>query len=262
MGAVAAGQLPDPCDARLPALLDDVGGAEPPVPPLPDGVRPSVQRILDSMGAPAIVHDSRQDLVAANRLGRALYSPHFDTDRRPPNTARFVFLDPRAPDYYVDWPRARRTTAAMLRLEAGRNPMDEELTALVGELSARSTVFARDRADHDVHSHRTGRKAFRHPDVGLVEVDFDVFEPTGEERLWSVGYTAVPGTPSADALALLGILAATRGGTGPGGPRPRCGLRWASGRHPVTAPQEGTYQGRSPPKRPFGNPACHHHHPW
>ncbi|MFY7065812.1 helix-turn-helix transcriptional regulator [Nocardiopsis changdeensis] len=180
------------------------------VPPLPHGVRPSVQRMLDSMGAPAIVHNARQDLVAANRLGRALYSPHFDTDRRPPNMARFVFLDPRARDYYVDWPLARRTTAAMLRLEAGRNPMDGELTALVGELSARSAVFARDWADHDVHRHRTGRKSFRHPDVGLIEVDFDVFEPAGEERLWIVGYTAEPGTPSADAVALLGTLTATR----------------------------------------------------
>ncbi|WP_444963810.1 helix-turn-helix transcriptional regulator [Nocardiopsis sp. M1B1] len=191
--------------------------AEPPVP----AVRPSVQRMLDAMDTPAVVHNARQDLVAANRLGRALYAPHFDTERRTPNTARFIFLDPRARDYYVDWPLARRTTAAMMRLEAGRNPLDGELTALIGELSARSGVFARDWARHNVHSHRTGTKAFRHPDVGLVEVTFDVFEPAGEERLWIVTYTVEPGTPSADAFALLGTLAATRaeadggrGGTG------------------------------------------------
>ncbi|MBR8740137.1 helix-turn-helix transcriptional regulator [Nocardiopsis sp. MG754419] len=179
------------------------------VPPPPGGVRTSVQRMLDAMDTPAVVHNARHDLVAANRLGRALYAPHFDTDRRPPNMARFIFLDPRARDYYVDWPLARRTTAAMMRLEAGRNPLDEELTALIGELSARSTVFAQDWARQNVHSHRTGRKEFRHPDVGLVEVDFDVFEPTGDDRLWIVTYTVEPGTPSADAFALLGTLAAT-----------------------------------------------------
>lgn len=196
--------------------------ARPAAPPVP-AVRPSVQRMLDAMDTPAIVHNARQDLVAANRLGRALYAPHFDTERRPPNMARFVFLDPRARDYYVDWPLARRTTSAMMRLEAGRNPLDGELTALIGELSARSTVFARDWARHNVHSHRTGTKSFRHPDVGLVEVTFDVFEPAGEERLWIVTYTVEPGTPSADALALLGTLAATHaetdrghGGTGTG----------------------------------------------
>lgn len=181
--------------------------AEPPA----GGVRPSVQRMLDAMDTPAIVHNARQDLVAANRLGRALYAPHFDTDRDPPNMARFVFLDPRARDYYVDWPLARRTTAATMRLEAGRNPLDRELTALIGELSARSTVFAGDWARHNVHSHRTGTKSFRHPDVGVVDVDFDVFEPAGQDRLRIVTYTVEPGTPSADALALLGTLAATRG---------------------------------------------------
>ncbi|MEE2041038.1 helix-turn-helix transcriptional regulator [Nocardiopsis sp. CT-R113] len=185
-----------------------------PAPPV-GAVRPSVQRMLDSMDTPAIVHNARQDLVAANRLGRALYAPHFDTDRRPPNMARFIFLDPRARDYYVDWPLARRTTAAMMRLEAGRNPLDGDLTALIGELSACSTVFAQDWARHNVHSHRTGVKSFRHPDVGLVEVSFDVFEPSGEERLWFVTYTVEPGTASADALALLGTLAATQEGTAP-----------------------------------------------
>ncbi|MGI5122350.1 helix-turn-helix transcriptional regulator [Marinactinospora thermotolerans] len=172
------------------------------------GVRSSVQRMLDAMAVPAVVHNARQDLVAANRLGRALYAPHFDTDQ-PPNIARFVFLDPRARDYYVDWPLTRRTVAAMMRLEAGRAPLDEGLTSLIGELSARSAVFAQDWARHNVHSHRTGTKSFRHPDVGLIEVAFDVFEPTGDDRLWIVTYTAEPGTPSADAFALLGSLTAT-----------------------------------------------------
>ncbi|MGQ4269453.1 MmyB family transcriptional regulator [Nocardiopsis changdeensis] len=54
----------------------------------------------------------------------------------------------------------------MLRLEAERDPMDGELTAPAGELSARSAVFARDRAEHDVHRHRTGGKSFRRPTGG------------------------------------------------------------------------------------------------
>ncbi|MBV2364471.1 helix-turn-helix transcriptional regulator [Streptomonospora nanhaiensis] len=175
----------------------------------PSGVRPSVQRVLDSMDTPAVVHNARQDLVAANALGRELYSPHFDTPHRP-NVARFIFLDPRARDYYADWPRARRTTSAMLRLEAGRNPLDQDLTALIGELSSLSAEFRTDWARHNVHEHRTGVKSFRHPDVGVVEVAFDVFEMPGENGLTIVTYSAEPGTPSADAFALLAALAATR----------------------------------------------------
>ena len=126
----------------------------------PSQVR-SVQRVLDNMAVPAIVNKVQQDIVAANLLGRALYAPHFETAGQP-NIARFIFLDPRAQQYYEDWPLARRMSAATLRLDAGRNPLNEDLTALIGELSTRSPHFRREWAEHDVHEHRTGQKVFRH----------------------------------------------------------------------------------------------------
>ncbi|MFP3459570.1 hypothetical protein R5O87_01830 [Arthrobacter globiformis] len=103
------------------------------------GVRESVQRVLDSMSIPAVAWNARQDVVAANLMGRALYSPQFESDR--PNFSRFIFLDPRAKDYYVEWPMIRRYNAAMLRLNAGRDPLDADLTALIGELSTLSPEF-------------------------------------------------------------------------------------------------------------------------
>ncbi|MDT0269811.1 helix-turn-helix transcriptional regulator [Streptomyces sp. DSM 44915] len=172
-------------------------------------VRTSVQRVLDHLAVPALVHNATQDIVAANPLGRALYAPHFDTGGRP-NVARFVFLDPRARDYYVDWPLARRTTAAIMRLAAGRDPRNAELAALIGELTDRSPQFRADWAGHEVHSHRTGVKSFRHPGVGVVEVSFDVFEMPGEPGLQIVTYSVAPGTESADRFALLASWAATR----------------------------------------------------
>jgi hypothetical protein len=177
--------------------------------PTPQIVRTSVQRVLDHMTVPAIVSNANQDLVAANLMGRALYSPQFDTDGTP-NIARFVFLDPRAQDFYVDWALARRTVAAMMRLEAGRDPLNEELTALIGELSTLSPQFRSDWAGHDVHEHRHGVKSFRHPEVGVIEVAFDVFEMPGEAGLQIVTYSVPPGTDSADKFALLAAWAATR----------------------------------------------------
>lgn len=177
--------------------------------PVAQSVRGSVQRVLDNLAVPAIVHSSNQDLVAANLMGRALYAPHFDTEGTP-NIARFVFLDPRARDYYADWDLARRTTAAMMRLEAGRDPLNERLTALIGELSTRSPQFREDWAGHDVHEHRNGVKAFRHPVVGPIAVAFDVFEMPGEPGLQIVTYSPPPGTDSAEKFALLASWAATR----------------------------------------------------
>jgi transcriptional regulator with XRE-family HTH domain len=172
------------------------------------GVRASVQRVLDSMAAPAIVYNAAHDLIAANLMGRAVCSPHFEATQ--PNMARFIFLDPRAEDYYIDWPLARQMSAAMLRFEAGRNPLDAHLTALIGELSTLSPHFRRDWAQHDVHEHRTGRKMFRHPMVGDVEVTWDVFEMPGQPGLSIVTYTADEHSESADKLALLASWAASQ----------------------------------------------------
>jgi MmyB-like transcription regulator ligand binding domain len=167
-----------------------------------------VQRVLDNMNVPAVIVNAQQDLIATNLMGRALFSPHFEVEK--PNLARFIFLDPRARDFYVDWALARSMTAAMLRLEAGRDPLNGDLTALIGELSTLSPQFRQDWAERDVHEHRTGRKVYRHPEVGEVDVTFDVFELPGEPGLSLITYSVEEGSRSADAFAVLATWAATR----------------------------------------------------
>jgi transcriptional regulator with XRE-family HTH domain len=171
-------------------------------------VRTSVQRVLDNMTLPAVVFNAQQDLIAANLMGRALFAPHFKAEK--PNLARFIFLDPRARDFYLDWPLARSMTAAMLRLEAGRDPLNEDLTALIGELSTLSPQFRTDWGKQNVHLHRTGQKVYRHPEVGEIDITFDVFEQPGESGLSICTYSVEEGSPSADRLALLASWAATQ----------------------------------------------------
>jgi transcriptional regulator with XRE-family HTH domain len=57
------------------------------------------------------------------------------------NSARYIFLDPRATSLYRDWDRVANDAVAILRSEAGRNPYDRDLSDLVGELSTRSDLF-------------------------------------------------------------------------------------------------------------------------
>lgn len=171
-------------------------------------VRPSVQRILDVVVAPAWVRNARHDLLAANRLGYALYSELLSDPISPPNNARYVFLNPRSKDFFVDWERAAGDIVAMLRSEAGRNPYDKALTELIGELSTRSETFRTRWAAHDVRFHRTGRKQLRHPVVGDLDLSFEAMELPGEDLTMLV-YTAEPGSPSQEALDLLASWAAT-----------------------------------------------------
>lgn len=180
--------------------------------PAPQRVRPGVQRTLDAMtGAPAWVRNGRMDFLAGNRLGYALYSEMFTDPVRPANNARFVFLNPRSMEFFVDWERAANDIVGLLRAEAGRNPYDRALTDLIGELSTRSETFRTRWAAHDVRFHRTGRKQLHHPVVGDLDLSFEAMELPGED-LTVLAYTAEPGSPSQDSLNLLASWAATVAG--------------------------------------------------
>ena len=183
-------------------------------------LRPSIQRLLDAIvGLPAFVRNGRLDVLGINSMGRALYSLAFEQPARPVNLARFVFLDPRAHLLHPNWSDSARTTVAILRTEAGRNPYDKGLTDLIGELSTRSEEFRTLWAAHDVRLHLTGSKHFQHPVVGALNLSFDALELPGEPGLTLTVYSAEPGTRDADNLTLLASWAATDAATpaSPGG---------------------------------------------
>jgi transcriptional regulator with XRE-family HTH domain len=166
-------------------------------------VRPVVQRIVDSIGAPATVSNMRGDYLTANALGRALYAPLFDSREQPPNSARFTFLDPAAQQFYPEWEKIAKDLVAALRSEAGRNLHDRAFTDLIGELSTRSEPFRQWWAAHNVRYHQTGRKRLHHPTVGDLELDYEVMELSADSGLRLAVFSAEPGTRSAEALDLL-----------------------------------------------------------
>lgn len=179
-------------------------------PPVAAKVRPEVQYLLDAItGAPAFVSNIRMDLVAANALGFALYSEMYRSTARPANHSRFIFFDTRSHDFYPDWERAADVNVAILRRDAGRNPRDAQLAALIGELSIRSDDFRTRWAEHNVRRHYTGLKQFNHPAVGLLELTFQATELQDDPGHSMTVYPAVPGSASDDKLRLLATWAAT-----------------------------------------------------
>lgn len=178
--------------------------------PSKERIRPVVQQILDSMSlTPAYVRNGRLDVLAANPLGAALYSDVFADPVRPPNTARFLFLNPRAAEFFVDWDRIAHDAVAILRAEAGRDPYDRRLTELIGELSTRSEEFRVRWAAHNVKFHRSGIKRFHHPVVGDLTFNFEAFDLPADPGQRMLVYAAEPGSPSHDALALLASWSST-----------------------------------------------------
>jgi MmyB-like transcription regulator ligand binding domain/Helix-turn-helix domain len=172
--------------------------------PAQERVRPTVQRILDSMvGVPAYVRTSRLDILAANHLGAALYAPVLTNPMGTPNMARFIFFDPSATEFFPSWDGVANDAVAILRSAAGRDPYDRRLSDLIGELSTRSDEFRVRWAAHNVKFHRTGTKTLHHPLVGDLALSYEALELSSDDGQRILVYTPEPGSPSEGALELL-----------------------------------------------------------
>ena len=174
----------------------------------PAAIRLGVRLLLDGISTPAFVIGRRLDILATNRMARAMLA---DFDARPVrdrNHARWIFLDPATRDLYVDWPVVARENVAILRRDAGRYPHDTALQALIGELSVASHEFRTWWADHDVLARNYGTKRYNHPVVGPMTIHYEASALGDQDQVLYV-YSVEPGTPSADAMALLGSWAAT-----------------------------------------------------
>lgn len=179
-------------------------------PPAKTGqVAPGVRQMIDAMKDLAVVvQNGRGDVIAANALGQALYSPLFEQPQGP-NFGRFVFLDPQSHDFYRDWDTAAEQTVALLRSESGRAPHDRALSNLVGELSTHSDTFRTLWASHNVREHRTGVKALHHPIVGDLTLSYEGLHVTSAPGLLMLPYTAEPGSESHEKLQLLAAWVAS-----------------------------------------------------
>jgi len=173
-------------------------------------IKPSVQWALDTITTgPAIIGNERSDLLAANHLGRALYADLYADPTRPPNFARYTFLDSAARRFFPDWDLAADMSVANLRTAAGQDPHDRDLHDLVGELSTRSDDFRRRWGSHDVRTHGVGVKHYHHHVVGDLALSYLSSDLRAEPGLSMTIYAAEPGSPTAEALALLASWAAT-----------------------------------------------------
>lgn len=171
-------------------------------------VRPELLRVLDLVAeAPALIMNHRLDVLAGNRLAGLLYGRPMPSL----NTARHIFLEETERGLYADWDSCTVDVVGHLRLAAGKYPGDPRLSSLVGELAMGSERFRRLWARADVRARAHGRKAYRHPLVGLLELHQENFALPDESGLELLVLSAAPGSPAEDGLRLLAGLDADSG---------------------------------------------------
>ncbi|MBK1782752.1 helix-turn-helix transcriptional regulator [Prauserella cavernicola] len=172
-------------------------------------VGPELLQLLDTWTAsPAFVLNRTLDVLARNAIAAELFSPFAEAD----NLLRMTFLDPAGRTFYADWHRAAEATVANLRVAAGHDAHDPRLVELLAELGEGSVEFPALWHAHDVRGKTHAAKELAHPDVGPLSLTYQAFEVRAAPGQQLIVYQAEPGSPSAQALSLLGSLAATRRG--------------------------------------------------
>lgn len=196
-------------DAERDHLFHLSGGTPPPAGRISDTVRPSVLRLMDRFtDLPAMLLNARADVLAWNPMAAALLG---DFSAVPParrNIAwqRFAGAGPgRLIADGDERERLDRAAVADLRAAAARYPDDPRLRRMISELRTRSPEFARLWALRSVEPRHADRKRFAHPQLGVLELDCDALAVPGDDQVLIV-YSATPGSPEAEALALLRVL--------------------------------------------------------
>ncbi|MEU6626246.1 helix-turn-helix transcriptional regulator [Streptomyces litmocidini] len=167
-------------------------------------VRPGLHLMLETLDhVPAFILGRRTDVLASNRLARAVLT---DFDALPAtrrNLARYYLLDPRARERVGDWERIAAETVAILRLEAGRYPHDRQLADLVGELTLQCAEFTDWWNDHRVLRRTHGTKRYHHPLVGDLHFSYESFQVPGDAEQTLCVYNVEPGSETVRSLRVL-----------------------------------------------------------
>lgn len=177
-------------------------------------LRSGISVLLDRMpDIAAITLSPIQDIVGWNRLGRALLAPHLPAEapygEHPPNKVAMMFTDSHSRTLHREWEYEANLAVASLRYVSGTFADDTRLAQLIGELSLASPDFARIWAEHPVAMCTHGVKLFHHPQVGRMDLAFEVLHLPENDGHRLLLHHAVPGSAGDEALRLLASTTVT-----------------------------------------------------
>lgn len=161
-----------------------------------DDITPRLQRVLDGMKlSPAIIKNALWDVVGWNKAAAAMLTDYATLPREQRNILRLMFVNGRGRKTNEDWDSVARFVVGAFRADMARAGANRsaEATRLVDELCRVSGEFEALWRDNEVVAHSEGVKRIRHPDAGLVKLEFSSFAVEKRPELGMIVYN--PATP-------------------------------------------------------------------
>lgn len=134
----------------------------------PEAAHPDPEHLLALVRAvrtPAYILDRHWDAITWNTAAAQLFSDWLgasagrDADR---NLLRYVFLEPRAPKFILNWDERAHRLVAEYRSDTAAFPDDPVRRAMVHDLCASSPAFEAAWNSQQVLSREGGRRSFQH----------------------------------------------------------------------------------------------------
>ncbi|MFE2421074.1 helix-turn-helix transcriptional regulator [Streptomyces hokutonensis] len=169
--------------------LAEVPYAHPPE-VLAQAVGPEIQGILDALEPrPAVVYNSRFDILAANSVYRALVGIEPLSDGSVPNALWRLFAVPEAESPLMFRETELPVMVAMLRSAYGLHTGEPAWEEFIRRLSAASPLFIRLWRSGDVAEPGRRVKTFRHEEVGEIRMTSVSLSVNGMPECRIVAYT-------------------------------------------------------------------------
>lgn len=154
-------------------------------------VSPQVRRVLDALhDSPAIVKTPEWTVLAWNRAATAVLADYARLPEGERNVLRLLFR-PGKREQMPNWEQVARSVVNAARRDTRRAGMTAETEALIAELSRDSAAFRAMWAEQDVTAHGEGVKGLRHPDAGLLNLEYATFALDGRPDLAMVVFNPV-----------------------------------------------------------------------
>lgn len=159
-------------------LFELAGRHDPVVVPVTTAVPDDLVHAVAAITAPAYLLDACWSARAWNAGAADLFAGWLGGSEA--NLLRYVFLDPGARDFIVDWPARAARLQAEFRIDHARRLHVPEVVALVEGLTRESPEFREGWQAQRVLGREGGHRAFDHPTRGRLDFDQVTFVPAAE----------------------------------------------------------------------------------